>query len=34
MKAWMGGKMMKEVGQVSTTERINMLQNLWSKQKS
>ena len=34
LKAWMGGKMMKEVGQVSTTERIKMLQNLWSNEKS
>ena len=34
LKAWMGGKMMTEVGQVSTTERIKMLQNLWSKEES
>jgi len=33
-KGWMGDKMMKEIEQVSTTQRIKMLQNLWSKEKS
>jgi integrase len=33
LKAWVGGKMMKEVGKVSTTERFKMLQNLWSNEK-